>query len=148
MKNRKWIIISCMVLLGLGYIYLNKMELRDSFTLSSTTQRQSQLPKEIRLKATVVKLGFGRAVVRGFIEDSEETNTFNTMATYDSNGNLTYMRLSCLENSGRDFLKNRYIHLTFKDSKLIELELIEALTSYRTSKTESEVGVYSLKKLN
>lgn len=148
MNKRNWMIISCIFLLGLGYIYLNKMELRDSFTLSTTTQRQSQLPKEIRLNATVVKLGFGRAVVRGFIEDSEEINKFDTMATYDSNGNLTYMRLSCIESSNSDYLKNRYIHMTFKDTKLIELELIEALTNYRTSKTESEVGVYSLKKLN
>lgn len=124
------------------------MDVKDNFTLSTTTQNQSQLPKEISLDVTLVKIGFGRAVVHGFLEDSEARDTFNTVAAYDSKDNITYVRLSCLESSNSDYLRNRHINITFKDSNIIELELIEALTSYRTSRTESEVGVYSLKKLN
>lgn len=148
MKRRKWILIGCIFLLGVGYLYLSKIDIKDKFILNSTAVNQSQLPQDIGLNITIVKLGFGRAIVYGTLEDSKEIDKFNRIAVYDNKDNIDYMRLSCLESQGSDYMRNRYIHIELKNSKVLKLELIEALTSHKTSKTESEVGVYSLKKLN
>ncbi len=146
MSKNKMIIISSVLIINIAFIhgYSNQITIDNSFNLTTQNVQNRQLPPILRINATVIPMGGDNAIAFGYLEISGQRSNFKRGFVYNSSNKLDadYCRLTCVTNETADATIDRYIYIKRKDNAVDELDLIEALTFHRSSRTESEVGTY------
>lgn len=146
MSKNKMIIISIVIIINIAFIhgYSNRITIDKNFILTTQNVQNRQLPLTLKINATVIPMGSDNAIAFGYLEISGQRSNFKRGFIYNSSNKLDadYCRLTCVTNETADATIDHYVNIKLKDNAVDELDLIEALTFHKSSRTESEVGTY------
>ena len=135
------IISTCILLYVLNTIVI----IDESYRLTTQHVRIRELPSELRADVKVLPLGKQNALVFGYMELSGEKYMFHILSTHNANNlDERIYELTCDGNQTATKQIDNLIFIKLKGSVVEELELIETFTHYKSQKTESENGIYSL----
>lgn len=146
MSMKKLFVIVATIIIVIGCVsYFNRFEINDKFVLTTQTVKKHKLTENLRVKALIFNIGFNNAIVLGNLEIEGKKYPFEFGSLINSSNqkdNYVY-RLTCRANKTKKYMLNRYVFIRVNDSgAIINLELIEVVTYYKSSTTESELACY------
>jgi hypothetical protein len=144
-KNKLLVIVATVIIVIGCVLYFNRFEINDEFVLTTQTVKKHKLTENLRVKALIFNVGFNNAIVLGnlVIEGKKYPFEFGSLINSSNQKDNYVYRLTCKANKTKKYMLNRYVFIRVNDSgAIINLELIEAVTYYENSRTESELAGY------